>query len=127
MLVPGLVFFLALTDGDGLASAATEGATSHVRRSNTIVDESDSSPHSWVTIAAMAYVGSLVAGGTTFLVAFDTYTLVGEVPGYCGAFSLGCSTNSLLEPVVAHAIYAGVPCAVDSFRIAREVFAAEEK
>jgi 4-carboxymuconolactone decarboxylase len=32
-----------------------------------------------------------------------------------------------MEVFLQVAIYAGVPCAVDSFRIAREVFAAEEK
>lgn len=44
-----------------------------------------------------------------------------------GALTNGVTKNEIMEVFLQVAIYAGVPCAVDSFRIAREVFAAEEQ
>ena len=44
-----------------------------------------------------------------------------------GALTNGVTKNEIMEVFLQVAIYAGVPCAVDSFRIAREVFAAEGK
>ncbi len=44
-----------------------------------------------------------------------------------GALKNGVSRDEIREVLLQVAIYAGVPGAVDSFRIAREVFAAEEK
>ena len=44
-----------------------------------------------------------------------------------GALTNGVTKNEIMEVFLQVAIYAGVPCAVDSFRVAREVFAAEEK
>ncbi len=42
-----------------------------------------------------------------------------------GALTNGVSKKEICEVFLQVAIYAGVPCAVDSFRIAREVFAQE--
>jgi 4-carboxymuconolactone decarboxylase len=44
-----------------------------------------------------------------------------------GALTNGVSKEEITEIFLQVAIYAGVPCAVDSFRIAREEFAAMEK
>jgi 4-carboxymuconolactone decarboxylase len=44
-----------------------------------------------------------------------------------GALTNGVSKEEIAEVFLQVAIYAGVPCAVDSFRIAREEFAAMEK
>jgi 4-carboxymuconolactone decarboxylase len=44
-----------------------------------------------------------------------------------GALTNGVTKDEIMEVFLQVAIYAGVPCAVDSFRIAREVFAAEGK
>jgi 4-carboxymuconolactone decarboxylase len=44
-----------------------------------------------------------------------------------GALTNGVSKQEITEIFLQVAIYAGVPCAVDSFRIAREEFAAMEK
>ena len=43
-----------------------------------------------------------------------------------GALTNGVSKDEIREILMQVAIYAGVPCAVDSFRIAREVFAQEK-
>ena len=43
-----------------------------------------------------------------------------------GALTNGVSKKEITEGFLQVAIYAGVPCAVDSFRIAREVFAQEK-
>ena len=43
-----------------------------------------------------------------------------------GALTNGVSKKEICEVFLQVAIYAGVPCAVDSFRIAREVFAQEK-
>lgn len=40
-----------------------------------------------------------------------------------GALRNGCSRAEIMEVLLQAAIYCGVPAAVDSFRIAREVFA----
>jgi 4-carboxymuconolactone decarboxylase len=40
-----------------------------------------------------------------------------------GALRNGCSQAEIMEVLLQTAIYCGVPAAVDSFRIAREVFA----
>ncbi len=42
-----------------------------------------------------------------------------------GALTNGVTKEEITEIFLQVAIYAGVPCAVDSFRIAKEVFAAE--
>jgi 4-carboxymuconolactone decarboxylase len=39
-----------------------------------------------------------------------------------GALDNGCSKEEILEVLLQTAIYCGVPAAVDSFRLAREVF-----
>lgn len=39
-----------------------------------------------------------------------------------GAFNNGCSKEEIMEVLLQTAIYCGVPAAVDSFRVAREVF-----
>ncbi len=44
-----------------------------------------------------------------------------------GALTNGVSKKEICEVFLQVAIYAGVPCAVDSFRIAREVFAQEKE
>lgn len=44
-----------------------------------------------------------------------------------GALRNGVSKEEITEIFLQVAVYAGVPCAVDSFRIAREEFAAMEK
>jgi 4-carboxymuconolactone decarboxylase len=44
-----------------------------------------------------------------------------------GALTNGVSKEEITEVFLQVAIYGGVPCAVDSFRIAREEFAAMEK
>jgi 4-carboxymuconolactone decarboxylase len=44
-----------------------------------------------------------------------------------GALTNGVSKEEITEIFLQVAIYAGVPCAVDSFRIAREEFAEMEK
>jgi 4-carboxymuconolactone decarboxylase len=44
-----------------------------------------------------------------------------------GALKNGVSKEEITEIFLQVAVYAGVPCAVDSFRIAREEFAAMEK
>ncbi|MFZ7126448.1 MAG: 4-carboxymuconolactone decarboxylase [Desulfobacterales bacterium] len=47
-----------------------------------------------------------------------------------GALNNGCSKEEIMEVLLQTAIYCGVPAAVDSFRLAREVFReveAEEK
>lgn len=40
-----------------------------------------------------------------------------------GALNNGCSKEEIMEVLLQTAIYCGVPAAVDSFRLAREVFA----
>ena len=44
-----------------------------------------------------------------------------------GALTNGVSRDEIREILMQVAIYAGMPCAVDSFRIAREVFAEIDK
>jgi 4-carboxymuconolactone decarboxylase len=46
-----------------------------------------------------------------------------------GALTNGCTREEIMEALLQAAIYCGVPAAIDSVRIAREVFdeAAEEK
>lgn len=44
-----------------------------------------------------------------------------------GALTNGVTKDEIREIFMQAAIYAGVPCAVDSFRIAREAFAEVEK
>ena len=44
-----------------------------------------------------------------------------------GALRNGVTKDEIREVFLQVAVYAGVPCGVDSFRIAREVFAQEEK
>src|SRR6476661_398251 len=44
-----------------------------------------------------------------------------------GALTNGVTKAEITEVFLQVAVYAGVPCAVDSFRIAKEVFAAEGK
>ncbi len=44
-----------------------------------------------------------------------------------GALTNGVTKEEITEVFLQVAIYGGVPCAVDSFRIAKEVFAAEGK
>jgi 4-carboxymuconolactone decarboxylase len=39
-----------------------------------------------------------------------------------GALNNGCSNEEIMEVLLQTAIYCGVPAAVDSFRLAREVF-----
>jgi 4-carboxymuconolactone decarboxylase len=39
-----------------------------------------------------------------------------------GALNNGCSKEEIMEVLLQTAIYCGVPAAVDSFRLAREVF-----
>jgi 4-carboxymuconolactone decarboxylase len=39
-----------------------------------------------------------------------------------GALNNGCSKKEIMEALLQTAIYCGVPAAVDSFRLAREVF-----
>jgi 4-carboxymuconolactone decarboxylase len=39
-----------------------------------------------------------------------------------GALNNGCSSEEIMEVLLQTAIYCGVPAAVDSFRLAREVF-----
>ena len=39
-----------------------------------------------------------------------------------GALNNGCSKEEIMEVLLQTAIYCGIPAAVDSFRIAREVF-----
>jgi 4-carboxymuconolactone decarboxylase len=39
-----------------------------------------------------------------------------------GALNNGCSKEEIMEVLLQSAIYCGVPAAVDSFRLAREVF-----
>ena len=43
-----------------------------------------------------------------------------------GALTNGVTKKEIMEVFLQVAIYAGVPCAVDSFRVAREVFAQEK-
>jgi 4-carboxymuconolactone decarboxylase len=43
-----------------------------------------------------------------------------------GALNNGCSKKEIMEVLLQTAIYCGVPAAVDSFRLAREVFKEEE-
>ena len=40
-----------------------------------------------------------------------------------GALRNGCSRDEIMETLLQAAIYCGVPAAIDSFRIAREVLA----
>ena len=44
-----------------------------------------------------------------------------------GALTNGVTKEEITEIFLQVAVYAGVPCGVDSFRIAKEVFAAEGK
>ena len=44
-----------------------------------------------------------------------------------GALRNGCTKEEVMEVLLQTAIYCGVPAAVDSFRIAREVFQEAEK
>ena len=44
-----------------------------------------------------------------------------------GAINNGCSKNEIMEALLQTAIYCGVPAAVDSFRLAREVFKEAER
>ena len=44
-----------------------------------------------------------------------------------GALNNGCSKDEIMEVLLQTAIYCGVPAAIDSFRLAREVFAEVEK
>jgi 4-carboxymuconolactone decarboxylase len=44
-----------------------------------------------------------------------------------GALRNGCTKEEVMEVLLQTAIYCGVPAAVDSFRIAREVFREAEK
>jgi 4-carboxymuconolactone decarboxylase len=39
-----------------------------------------------------------------------------------GALNNGCSREEIMEVLLQTAIYCGVPAAIDSFRLAREVF-----
>lgn len=39
-----------------------------------------------------------------------------------GALNTGCSKEEIMEVLLQTAIYCGVPAAIDSFRLAREVF-----
>jgi 4-carboxymuconolactone decarboxylase len=39
-----------------------------------------------------------------------------------GALNNGCSKNDIMEVFLQTAIYCGVPAAVDSFRVAKEIF-----
>ncbi|UCD81932.1 MAG: carboxymuconolactone decarboxylase family protein, partial [Desulfobacterales bacterium] len=39
-----------------------------------------------------------------------------------GALNNGCSKNDIMEVLLQAAIYCGVPAAVDSFRVAKEIF-----
>jgi len=43
-----------------------------------------------------------------------------------GALNNGCSKAEIMEVLLQTAIYCGVPAAIDSFRLAREVFAEAE-
>jgi len=43
-----------------------------------------------------------------------------------GALNNGCSKEEIMEVLLQTAIYCGVPAAIDSFRLAREVFAEAE-
>ena len=43
-----------------------------------------------------------------------------------GALNNGCSKEEIMEVLLQTAIYCGVPAAVDSFRLAREVFSEME-
>jgi 4-carboxymuconolactone decarboxylase len=43
-----------------------------------------------------------------------------------GALRNGVTKDEIREVLMQVAIYAGVPCGVDAFRVAREVFAAEQ-
>ena len=43
-----------------------------------------------------------------------------------GALNNGCSKEQIMEVLLQTAIYCGVPAAIDSFRLAREVFAEAE-
>ncbi len=43
-----------------------------------------------------------------------------------GALNNGCSKDEIMEVLLQTAIYCGVPAAIDSFRLAREVFAEAE-
>ena len=43
-----------------------------------------------------------------------------------GALNNGCSKEEIMEVLLQTAIYCGVPAAIDSFRLAREVFAETE-
>lgn len=43
-----------------------------------------------------------------------------------GALNNGCSKEQIMEVLLQAAIYCGVPAAIDSFRLAREVFAEAE-
>lgn len=40
-----------------------------------------------------------------------------------GALNNGCSKEEIMEVLLQTAIYCGVPAAIDSFRLAREIFA----
>jgi len=40
-----------------------------------------------------------------------------------GALNNGCSKEDIMEGLLQTAIYCGVPAAIDSFRLAREIFA----
>ena len=40
-----------------------------------------------------------------------------------GALNNGCSKDEIMETFLQTAVYCGVPAAIDSFRIARTVFA----
>ena len=44
-----------------------------------------------------------------------------------GALNNGCSKDEIMEVLLQTALYCGVPAAIDSFRLAREVFAEVEK
>ncbi len=44
-----------------------------------------------------------------------------------GAITNGCSKDEIMETFLQTAVYCGVPAAIDSFRIARTVFAEMEK
>ena len=43
-----------------------------------------------------------------------------------GALNNGCSKEEIMEVLLQTAIYCGVPAAIDSFRLAREVFSKTE-
>jgi 4-carboxymuconolactone decarboxylase len=44
-----------------------------------------------------------------------------------GALNNGCSRQEIMEALLQTAVYCGVPAAIDSFRLAREVFSEAEE